>query len=280
MKTYQFDPEKLKKQTKILILMYSIPLVLMLILVFFLNRNRPEMMTQTIILVVLMVGFYAFMGFRRYKQNVQLWKEYALTVDEDGVSQTQPNFPQVRIPKEEISGIEVVKNGFYVQTRSQGRVLGVSRELSDSDYDELKQIFSTWAAENELNQPWDAEDLPEEAELSIGEKADHAFDSIDAKLVDAETKVENVIHGAESKIEDAVETVKDKAHDAKDKAGEVFESVKEKAEDVFDEAKEKAEEIIETVKDKAHDAKDKIEDTISEKVEDIKDAFHTDGDNK
>lgn len=270
MKTYQFDPEKLKKQTKILILMYSIPLVLMLVLVYFLNRNRPEMMTQTIILVVLMVGFYGFMGFRRYKQNLQLWKEYSLTVDEDGVSQTQPNFPQVRIPKEEISGIEVVKNGFYVQTKSQGRVLGISKELSDADYEELKQIFSAWAAENEANMPIvDDEDELDQDALPIAEKTEQIKDAIDAKLVDAEEKIEDVVHAAEDKIEEAVETVKDKAGDAKDKA-----------EEVFSEAKEKAEEIIETVKDKAHDAKDKIEDTVSEKVEEIKDAFTPEEDGK
>lgn len=193
MKTYQFDPEKLKKQTKILILMYSIPLVLMLILVYFLNRNRPEMMTQTIILVVLMIAFYGFMGFRRYKQNVQLWKEYSLTVDEDGVSQTQPNFPQVRIPKEEISGIEVVKNGFYVLTKSQGRVLGISRELSDTDYDELKQIFSAWATENEAQQvPEDDEEDIETPELAVDEKVAQTEEVIDAELVDTEDKVQEI----------------------------------------------------------------------------------------
>lgn len=203
MKTYQFDPEKLKKQTKILILMYSIPLVLMLILVYFLNRNRPEMMTQTIILVVLMIAFYGFMGFRRYKQNVQLWKEYSLTVDEDGVSQTQPNFPQVRIPKEEISGIEVVKNGFYVLTKSQGRVLGISRELSDTDYDELKQIFSAWATENEAQQvPEDDEEAIETPELDVDEKVDQTEEVIDAELVDTEDKVqeiEEILKAEESK---------------------------------------------------------------------------------
>lgn len=173
MKTYRFDPEKFKKQTKILVLMYAIPLVLMLVLVYFLNRNRPEMLTQTIILVVLMIGFYGYMGWRRYKQNAQIWKEYSLTVDEDGVSQTQPNFPEVRIPKEEIDGIEVVKNGFYVQTKSQGRVLGISKELSDADYEELKQIFSAWAAENEANRPVDDDDEDyDPALIDIPEKAE------------------------------------------------------------------------------------------------------------
>ena len=165
MKTYQFDPEKLKKQTKILALMYSIPLVLMVVLVFFLYRDRPEMQNQAIIMVVLMVVFYGFMGFRRHKQNVQLWKEYSLTVDDEGVSQTQPNFPKVRVPKEEVKSIEVVKNGFYVQTYSQGRVLGISKELADADYEELKQIFSKWAAENEANRPAELEEDDDVAEI-------------------------------------------------------------------------------------------------------------------
>ena len=270
MKTYQFDPEKLKKQTKMLVLMYSIPLVLMMILIYFLNRKNPNFsITQTLILVALMIGFYVFMGLRRYKQNVQLWNDYTLKVDEDGVSQTQPNFPEVRIPKEEIVGIEVVKNGFYVKTKSQGRVLGISKELKDEEYDELKQIFSAWAAENEANLPADDEDDVVTPELTIADKAEQAIDTIDTKLADAESKVEDVVQGVETKVKETVETVKDKAHDAKDKA-----------EDVFEEAKEKAEEIIETVKDKAHDAKDNIEDTVSEKIEDIKDALHTDGDNK
>jgi Ca2+/Na+ antiporter len=186
MKTYQFDPEKFKKQTKILVLMYAVPLLLMLILVFFLNRNRPEMLKQTIILVVLMIAFYGYMGFKRYKQNQQLWKEYSLTVDDDGVSQTQPNFPEVRIRKEEIKSIEVVKNGFYVQTYSQGRVLGISKELPDADYEELKQIFSNWAAENEKNRPVesDDEDDDEPALLDVAEGVEEKAENVAEDLKD------------------------------------------------------------------------------------------------
>ncbi|HPL82557.1 MAG TPA: hypothetical protein PLU23_08640, partial [Anaerolineaceae bacterium] len=163
-----------------------VPLLLMLILVFFLNRNRPEMLKQTIILVVLMIAFYGYMGFKRYKQNQQLWKEYSLTVDDDGVSQTQPNFPEVRIRKEEIKSIEVVKNGFYVQTYSQGRVLGISKELPDADYEELKQIFSNWAAENEKNRPVesDDEDDDEPALLDVAEGVEEKAEDVAEDLKD------------------------------------------------------------------------------------------------
>jgi Ca2+/Na+ antiporter len=198
MKTYQFDPEKFKKQTKILVLMYAVPLVLMLILVFFLNRNRPEMLKQSIIMVVLMIAFYGFMGFKRYKQNAQLWKEYSLTVDENGVTQTQPNFPEVRIKKEDIKSIEVVKNGFYVQTYSQGRVLGISKELPDADYEELKQIFGKWAAENEKNRPVESDDDDEEPALldvaeGVEEKAEDVAEDLKDGTIETLEELEDYI---------------------------------------------------------------------------------------
>jgi len=208
MKTYQFDPEKFKKQTKILVLMYAIPLVLMLVLVFFLNRNRPEMLKQTIILVVLMIAFYAYMGFKRYKQNAQLWKEYSLTVDDDGVSQTQPNYPEVRIKKEEIKSIEEVKNGFYVQTYSQGRVLGISKELPDADYEELKQIFSNWAAENEKNRPVESDDDEEEPAL-----LDDA-ESAEETVIDVQKKAEDIVEDAKDDTIESLEELEDYISDS------------------------------------------------------------------
>lgn len=212
MKTYQFDPEKFKKQTKMLVLMYAIPLVIMIVVVYLLNRNSQNNdITKTIILVVLMIAFYGYMGFRRYKQNAQLWKEYSLTVDDEGVSQTQPNFPEVRVPKEEIKSIEVVKNGFYVQTFSQGRVLGISKELSDADYEELKQIFSAWASENEKNRPSDADDDEEEADVLIDSK-----------------RIEETVETVEEKTEDLSEDLK---NDTIDTVEELEEYIEESPED-------------------------------------------------
>ncbi len=212
MKTYQFDPDKLKKQTKILVIMYAVPLVLMLVLVYFLNRNRPEMLTQTIILVVLMIAFYAYMGFKRYKQNVQLWKEYSLSVDQDGVLQTQPNFPEVRVPKEEIQSIEEVKNGFYVRTYSQGRVLGISKELIDADYEELKQIFSDWATENAKNRPVESdEDKEEPTALIDSERVEEGIEAVEEKTEEtAEELKEDTIKTVEELEEYIDETSEDK----------------------------------------------------------------------
>lgn len=212
MKTYQFDPDKLKKQTKTLVIMYAVPLVLMLVLVYFLNRNRPEMLTQTIILVVLMIAFYAYMGFKRYKQNVQLWKEYSLSVDQDGVLQTQPNFPEVRVPKEEIQSIEEVKNGFYVRTYSQGRVLGISKELIDADYEELKQIFSDWATENAKNRTVESdEDKEEPTALIDSERVEEGIETVEEKTEEtAEELKEDTIKTVEELEEYIDETSDDK----------------------------------------------------------------------
>ena len=52
-----------------------------------------------------------------------------------------------------------------MQTYSQGRVLGISKELADADYEELKQIFSKWAAENEANRKAELEEDDDVAEV-------------------------------------------------------------------------------------------------------------------
>ncbi|NLA79300.1 MAG: hypothetical protein GX853_00910 [Chloroflexi bacterium] len=51
--------------------------------------------------------------------------------------------------------------------------MGISKELSDADYEELKQIFSAWAAENEANRPVDDDDEDyDPALIDIPEKAE------------------------------------------------------------------------------------------------------------
>lgn len=145
MKTYRLDPEKLPKQKQTIYLMYGVTLVVMVVLIYFLNRGR-ETLATAMFLTLLIAGVYVFTGLRSVRQREELWETYSLTVDDAGLTQTQPKYPDVFIRRGDITRVEEVKNGLIIYTRQGGRTLGIDRNLTEADFEEIKATLNSWVA--------------------------------------------------------------------------------------------------------------------------------------
>lgn len=143
MKSYRLDPEKLKEQKRNIILMYSITLVVLLVLNFFLYRGR-EVNTNTFLMLGLIVVMFAFFGWNAIRQRQTIWDQYELTVDETGIRQKQPKAAEIFLPRVEITDAKESKYGLTLMVKDKQPVMGIPKLLASADYEEIKAIVNGW----------------------------------------------------------------------------------------------------------------------------------------
>lgn len=143
MKSYRLDPEKLKEQKRNIILMYSITLVVLLVLNFFLYRGR-EVNTNTFLLMGLIVVMFVFFGWNAIRQRQTLWDQYELIVDETGIRQKQPKAAEIFLPRVEITDAKESKYGLTLMVKDKQPVMGIPKMLASADYEEIKAIVNGW----------------------------------------------------------------------------------------------------------------------------------------
>lgn len=143
MKSYRLDPEKLKEQKRNIILMYSITLVVLLVLNFFLYRGR-EVNTNTFLMLGLIVVMFAFFGWNAIRQRQTLWDQYELIVDETGIRQKQPKAAEIFLPRVEITDAKESKYGLTLMVKDKQPVMGIPKMLASADYEEIKAIVNGW----------------------------------------------------------------------------------------------------------------------------------------
>ncbi len=143
MKSYRLDPEKLKEQKRNIILMYSITLVVLLVLNFFLYRGRG-VNTNTFLMFGLIVVMFAFFGWNAIRQRQTIWDQYELTVDETGIRQKQPKAAEIFLPRVEITDAKESKYGLTLMVKDKQPVMGIPKLLASADYEEIKAIVNGW----------------------------------------------------------------------------------------------------------------------------------------
>jgi len=163
MKTYRLDPAKLPGQKKTLILVYGITFLVMAALSVGINWNR-ESMKSLIWMIPLIAALFVYSGLRAYKQRKELWEEYSFQVSEDGLVLHQPKYPDLKLSKTDITGIEDVKAGAYVSTTRGRRLFAITKLFPDADYEELRALMQRWIEENKRSAP--------AQEISAAESAD------------------------------------------------------------------------------------------------------------
>ena len=122
MKTYKLDPAQLSRQKRNIILMYSITGFIMLVITLVINQRRAQP-TSAIWLVPLILGLVAYSGVRAYRQRKTLWEDYALTVDVDGLTQEQPGYPKLKIPRAELTGMQEKPYGLLLSSKRAANLL-------------------------------------------------------------------------------------------------------------------------------------------------------------
>jgi len=145
MKTYRLDQAKFSKTKKSIILLYGITGVLMIIAAVWMNWERiVEKDLFSMIVVPLLIGLLVYSAIRAIKQRREYWDNYKLEIDEEGLTQMQARFPDLHINKDEITNLREGKFGLIISSEKYRDLLGITRNLKDEDYQEVKSILESW----------------------------------------------------------------------------------------------------------------------------------------
>jgi len=149
MRTYLLDPEKLKKTKKSIYLLYGISALVMVAIIIWLSWEKIMAKDLLSILVIpLMLGLFLYSAVRAIRQREAFWKFYELSIDQDTLTQKQPNFPELHIGKDEVISLKEEKFGLVVSTEKYSNLLGITRNLREEDYQEVKELLNTWVNAN------------------------------------------------------------------------------------------------------------------------------------
>lgn len=96
-----------------------------------------------------MLLFIAYSSYRAIKQRKQFWDEYKLEIGEKVLVQNQPRYPELRINSEDINSIVEKKFGLVISTTKYNNLLGITKDLPDADYLEVKEILQDWLDQNQ-----------------------------------------------------------------------------------------------------------------------------------
>lgn len=143
MKSYRLDPDRLKGQTRNVILLYGITLVAMLILNFLRYRGQ-EVNSNTYLTLGLITVMFVLVGWNSIKQRKALWDQYEIIVDDSGIRQKQPKAAEMFVPRAEISGFKESKFGLTLMVKNGKPVMGIPKMLTPADYEEIKGIVNGW----------------------------------------------------------------------------------------------------------------------------------------
>ncbi len=143
MKSYRLDPDRLKGQTRNVILLYGITLVAMLILNFLRYRGQ-EVNSNTYLTLGLITVMFVLVGWNSIKQRKALWDQYEIIVDESGIRQKQPKAAEMFVPRAEITGFKESKFGLTLMVKNGKPVMGIPKMLTPADYEEIKGIVNGW----------------------------------------------------------------------------------------------------------------------------------------
>ncbi|MDD2523127.1 MAG: YcxB family protein [Anaerolineaceae bacterium] len=163
-KNYILDPQKLSKQNRGIILLYAITGAIAMLVIFLTQRQAANPPWLAIISIPLLIIFVAA---RSIRQRKELWDQYMLTWEDGFLIQSQPNYPDTKVPLTSVTRIEETKDGLYLSTRQGNRIFGIPRQLREEDYEELRVMLNEAIAKQE-------ESLPEEEVGKSLEPADGA----------------------------------------------------------------------------------------------------------
>jgi hypothetical protein len=138
-KSYRLDPGQLAKQKRNIILLYGISGIVSGVLMFFSQRAQGADRNPWLLIGMVFI-LLVYFGYRSYRQRVELWEGYRLTLDEQELTLSQPGYPDSTLRLEKITGVEEGRDGLWLATQQGNRVFIVPNLLRAEDYDEVCEI--------------------------------------------------------------------------------------------------------------------------------------------
>lgn len=146
-KTYRLDQKQFERQKRNIFLLYTgtaiVTIIVLLLTQRFTGSSASPWMIIGLILILLV-----FIGLRSLRQRRELWDEYLLTVSEDKLTQSQPNYPDIEVRLKDITSVEETKEGLYLSSKQGNRVFGIPRQLKEEDYQEIRALFAAYFESN------------------------------------------------------------------------------------------------------------------------------------
>lgn len=158
-KKYRFDPSKFSVMRRNIILLYGLTVVVLMGIVFAMTYKSPSTFSMILLGIVVLIVF-GYTALRSIKQRKELWEEYALSLDETGLTQHQPKYPDLHIARESIYGIDDKKKDLLILGKNGGSIFAIPKELTDADFAEIKGVLTSWC-ETRADDPEEEEDLDE-----------------------------------------------------------------------------------------------------------------------
>jgi len=147
MSVFQLDPVKIKKQLRNIVILYSaVSFVFILLFVLFVVIKGFDLSLFLFLMVLL--GLMVYTAMRSIKQRKRFFLGYKLEVGEDSLSQSQVGYKDLIIQKEELDSILESKFGMILSTKSARHILGITKNLSDQDYQQVRKVLFDWLSDN------------------------------------------------------------------------------------------------------------------------------------
>jgi len=147
MSVFQLDPVKVKKQLRNIVILYSaVSFVFILLFVLFVVIKGFDLSLFLFLMVLL--GLMVYTAMRSIKQRKRFFLGYKLEVGEDSLSQSQVGYKDLIIQKQELDSILESKFGMILSTKSARHILGITKNLSDQDYQQVRKVLFDWLSDN------------------------------------------------------------------------------------------------------------------------------------
>ncbi len=145
MKVYRLDPEKFSKARRSIILLYIITGIVLIIAAVWMNWEQLSTSGfMSLMIIPLIVVLFGFSAWRAIKQRQQHWQEYILQIDDDSIIQSQPRMPELRVKSSDITAVRETKFGLVLSTERYRNLFGISKDLRDEDYEDVKAKVMSW----------------------------------------------------------------------------------------------------------------------------------------
>ncbi len=145
MKSYHLDPEKFNKEKRNITGIYGF-IMFILTGIFVWMVWKKEINMSSLLILVAFLAMLVHTAYRSVKQRKQFFEGYRLELDENKLSQSQPNFPELIINRDEIKSVLENRSGLIISTTKAPNVLGITKDLRDEDYQEIKKILLSWVS--------------------------------------------------------------------------------------------------------------------------------------
>jgi len=148
MKTYTLSPQGISRSRQRFIQRMVIMFVITFGIIIALDYWRSGTVSFTILIIsfLFLGGIMAFIVFRNLKRFVEIWESAKVEVGEDYIARSQLRIPEVRVDRADITYVEETGSGLYIHTADKRRTLIIPIELDNADYQEIKELLSTWTA--------------------------------------------------------------------------------------------------------------------------------------